>query len=139
AFLDPKPRGSIEVAVHLGAFKEFAARPARLEILDRDEVVFAAVLVPRTRGPCRVGDRQRNGAVFRKQRIDQGRLACTRRCDDQEDVAREFLRMMRPMCHRFTPGSGSARASVQSATSALPQLASFRSRWLSSRACWLRG
>ena len=75
--LDPDTRCRVVVAVHLGAFDEFAGRAPPLELVDSNEVILAAALLAGARRACRVGNRQLDVRVAREQRIDQT-LICPR-------------------------------------------------------------
>src|SRR5882672_4648184 len=137
ALFYPQTRSRVEVAMYLGTLDEFAARAPGLEVRDRDKVLLAPVLVS---GACRaggVGNRQGDVTFLCQQRVDESRLAGAGWCDNQEDVARKGFGGLGPVRHRFTPGSGSARASARSAASIRPPPASFRWQWPWSLACWL--
>lgn len=89
--LDRLDAGSVEIAPELGMLDESALVHDALEVLPGDEMVFAAVLLARSRAPGRVRDGEAEAVrVFLEEPAQQSRLAGARgaRDDDGRDLVR---------------------------------------------------
>ena len=84
---DDPLRGSVAVAVHFGAFEEFAPLAQGEERALVDEVVVDPVLLAGTRRARGVGDRELEGGVGAHQGVDQRGFSGARRRRDHEQAA----------------------------------------------------